>query len=119
MATTPRHEPEVEEAERSLKEMRGALPTPMLEFVFRNGKSRSFGYSFLKEVGFDPGDTITLKFVGGEEIVIEGRGLTRLKQSVRLHRADEIRECPDGELGIEGDDTTQVECITITEGDMR
>lgn len=119
MATTPRHEPEVEEAERTLKEMRGAVPTPMLDVVFRNGKARSFGYAFLKEVEFDPGDTLTLKFVGGEEIIIEGRGLGRLRQSVRLHRADEIRECADGELGIEGEESTQVECITITEGDMR
>ena len=119
MATPPRHEPEVEEAERTLKEMRGAVPTPMLDVLFRNGKARSFGYAFLKEVEFDPGDTLTLKFVGGEEVIIEGRGLGRLRQSVRLHRADEIRECADGELGIEGEDITQVECITITEGDMR
>jgi hypothetical protein len=45
----------VEEAKRSFKEMRGAIPTPMLDVIFRDGKSRSLGYAFLKEVGLDPG----------------------------------------------------------------
>ena len=38
----PRNEPEIEEAERSMKEMCGAVATPMLDVVFRNGKVRSF-----------------------------------------------------------------------------
>jgi len=113
----PRHEPEVEDAERSLKEVRGAVPTPMLDVMFRNGKARSFGYAFLKEVEFDPGDTLTLKFVGGEEIIIEGRGLARLRQSVRLHRADEIRESSESELALQVEGVSQVESIYITEGD--
>jgi hypothetical protein len=119
MATAPRHEPEVEEAERTLKEMRGAVPTPMVDLGFRGGKVRSFSYAYLSEVEFEPGDTLTLKFTSGVTVIIEGRGLGRLRQSVRLHRADEIRECQDSELGIENEDITQVECITITEGDMR
>jgi hypothetical protein len=114
---TPKHEPEVEEAERALKEMRGAVPTPMLDFAFRDGRMRSFSYALLKEVDFVPGDTITLKFIGGEEVIIEGRGLWRHRQSLRLHRADEIRECTEAELMQDGQGVSQVERILITEGD--
>lgn len=118
MATAgPRHEPEVEEAEKSLKEMRGAIPTPMLDVVFRNGKVRSFSYAYLSEVEFEPGDTLTLRFTSGAAVIIEGRNLTRHRQQVRLHRADEIRECSESELGLEGDGIEQVERIYITEGD--
>lgn len=118
MATAgPRHEPEVAEAEQFPKEKRGAIPTPMLDLVFRDGKMRSFGYAYLSEVEFEPGDTLTLKFTSGAAIIAEGRNLGRLRQSVRLHRADEIRECSEGELGIEGEGISQVERIHITEGD--
>jgi hypothetical protein len=118
MATAgPRHEPEVEEAERTLKEIRGAIPTPMLDLVFRSGKVRSFSYAYLSEVEFEPGDTLTLKFTSGAAVIVEGRNLGRLRQSVRLHRVDEIRECSESELGIEGEGISQVERIHITEGD--
>ena len=113
----PRHEPEVEEAERALKEMRGAVPTPMLDLVFRDGKVRSFSYAYLSEVEFEPGDTLTLKFTSGAAVIVEGRNLGRHRQSVRLHRADEIRECSGSELGIEGEGISQVERIQITETD--
>jgi hypothetical protein len=114
---SPRHEPEVQEAERALKEMRGAVPTPMLDVAFRSGKVRSFSYAYLSEVEFEPGDTLTLRFTSGATIIAEGRGLARLRQSVRLHRADEIRECPKDELGLEGEEIMQVANITITEAD--
>lgn len=115
----PRHEPEVEEAERSLKEIRGAVPTPMLDVIFRDGKVRSFSYAYLSEVEFEPGDTLTLKFTTGATILVEGRGLARHRQHVRLHRADEIRECSESELALQGETESQVERIHITEGDMR
>lgn len=118
MATaSPRHEPEVEEAERSLKEVRQAIATPMLDLIFRNGKVRSFSYAYLSEVEFEPGDTLTLKFTTGAEVVVEGRGLARHRQHVRLHRADEIRECPESELTSQEEGISQVERIHITEGD--
>lgn len=113
----PRHEPEVEEA--TLKEARLAIPTPMLDVVFRNGKIRSFNYAYLSEVEFKPGDTLTIKFTTGAEVVVEGRGLTRHRQQVRLHRADEIRECSESELALQGDGVSQVESIHITEGDKQ
>jgi hypothetical protein len=120
MATAgPRHEPEVEEAEASLKEKRQAIPTPMLDLIFRDGKVRSFSYAYLSEVEFEPGDTLTLKFTTGAEVIVEGRGLARHRQHVRLHRADEIRECPEGELVLEEEGISQVERILITEGDKQ
>ena len=112
----PRHEPEVEEATH--KEARLAIPTPMLDVVFRNGNVRSFNYAYLSEVEFKPGDTLTVKFTTGAEILVEGRGLARLRQSVRLHRADEIRESSESEMALQGDGISQVESIYITEGDQ-
>src|ERR1700753_2788730 len=98
MATAgPRHEPEVEEAEKSLKEARLAISTPMLDLVFRDGKVRSFSYAYLAEGEFEAGDTLTLKFSTGAAVIVDGRGLARYRQSVRLHRADEIRECRESE----------------------
>jgi len=113
----PRHEPEVQEA--TLKEARLAIPTPMIDIVFRTGLVRSFNYAYLSEVEFKPGDTLTIKFTTGAEIVVEGRGLTRHRQQVRLHRADEIRECSESELALQGEGVSQVESIYITEGDKQ
>jgi hypothetical protein len=117
MSMGPRHEPEVEDAERSLKETRLAIPTPMLDVVFRDGRIRSFSYAYLAEVEFEPGDTLTLRFTSGAEIIAEGRGLARHRQQVRLHRADEIRECTQSELTSEQEEVSQVETIHITEGE--
>ena len=117
MMASPRHEPEVEEANNALKEARLAIPTPMLDIVFRNGKVRSFSYAYLAEVEFDPGDTLTLKFTGGATVIAEGRGLARYRQSVRLHRLDELREESESELALDRDGISQVEKISIVEGD--
>jgi hypothetical protein len=116
---TPRFEPEVEEAERTLKETRFAMPTPMLDVVFRDGRIRSFGYTYLSEVEFEPGDTLTLKFTSGASVIVEGRGLDRHRLHIRLHRADEIRECTESELTAQGEGVSQVERIFITEGDKQ
>jgi hypothetical protein len=113
----PRHEPEVEEAQHSMKEARLAIPTPMLDVVLRDGKIRSFSYAYLSEVDFEPGDTMTLKFTNGTEIIAEGRGIAYHRQQVRLHRAAEIRECSESELALDIEGVSQVENITIKEGD--
>ena len=114
----PRHEPEVEEAE-SLKESRPHMQAPMFDVVFRSGQIRSFSYAYLSEVEYMPGDTLIIKFTSGAAIIVEGRGLARHRQQVRQHRADEIRECRESELQLQGEGVSQVERITITEGDMR
>jgi hypothetical protein len=116
MKIAPRHEPEAEEDPRTLKESRIAIPTPMLDVVLRSGRIRSFNYAYLAEVEFEPGDTLTLKFTNGAEVVAEGRGLVRHRQQIRLHRADEIRECSESEMAIQEEVVSQVERILITEG---
>ena len=117
MATvTPRHEPEVEEAQ-SLKESRPAMPSPMLDLVFRDGKIRSFSYAYLAEVEFEPGDKLTLKFSNGAVIIVEGRGLGRHRVQVRLHRTEAIQESPENELEHGLEEISQVDRIYITEGD--
>lgn len=113
----PKHEPEVEEAERTLKEIRGSVPTPMLDFAFRSGDLESLAYAYLKRVRFKPGGTLILEFTTGETVVVDGRNLERLRQSVRLHRADEIRESSETELMQDRQEVFQVERIQITEGD--
>ena len=121
MSTKPKHEPETEEteAERSLKAVRTAILVPMLDIVMRSGKVRSFSYAYLSEVEFEPGDTLTLRFTSGAAVIIEGRGLEQHRQQVRLHRADEVRECSESELQAQDKGISQVERIHITEGDMR
>jgi len=116
-AAAPRHEPEVEEAERSLKESRPAMPTPMLDVVFRSGKIRSFSYAYLAEVEFEPGDTLTLKFSNGATVYIEGRGLAKHRVQVRQHRAEAIQESSESELALDAEGVSQVERIHITEGE--
>lgn len=113
----PRLEPEVQEA--SLKETRLAIPTPMLDVIFRDGRVRSFNYAYLSEVDFEPGDTLTIKYTTGVEVTLEGRGLSRHRQQVRLHRADEIRECSETELALLEDGVSQIERIHITEGEKQ
>jgi hypothetical protein len=113
--TAPKHEPEVELA--TYKEARQVVPTPMLDVVFRSGKIRSFSYAYLAEVEYEPGDTLTIKFSNGAAVVVEGRNLKGHRQTVRLHRADEIRECTESELALQHEEISQVERISITEGD--
>jgi hypothetical protein len=113
----PRHEPEVEGAQKSLKESRPAIPTPMLDVIFRDGRVRSFSYAYLAEVEFEPGDKLTLRFSNGAVVVAEGRGLERHRQQVRLHRADEIGESSESELELQEDGISQIESITITQGE--
>jgi len=117
MSTGPRHEPEVDDAARAHKDTRLAIPTPMLDIVRRDGSIRSFSYAHLTEVEFEPGDTLTLRFTNGAEVIAEGRGLSRARQQVRLHRADEIRECAESEMTLQAEGVSQVEKIYITEGE--
>jgi len=117
MSTGPRYEPEVEDAAHAHKDTRIAIPTPMLDIVRRDGSIRSFSYAHLTEVEFEPGDTITLKFTNGAEVIAEGSGLARTRKQVRLHRADEIRECSPSELLLQGEGVSRVEKIYITEAE--
>ena len=118
--TRPRHEPEVEEASDPLtREHRPAIYTPMLDVVLKDGRIRSFNYAYLKEVDFEPGDRMTLRFVDGMEIVAEGSNLRHRRDQIRLHRAPEIRECSESEAALGAGGISQVEAITITEGENK
>lgn len=113
----PRHEQETGEARESLKEARPAIPTPMLDVALRDGRIRSFNYAYLREVDFEPGDTLTLKFSDGTTVTIEGRNLARHRQQIRLHRADEIQEGSESEEALTPEDAPHISRIAITEGE--
>jgi hypothetical protein len=107
-------EPEVQEARDAHKEARIAIPTPMLDVIFQDGRIVSFNYSYLRRVDFNPGDTLTLKFTDGVRVIIEGRNLRRLRQQIRLHRADEILEGSELEEAVKADDEPHIIRIEIT-----
>jgi len=107
-------EPEVQEARDAHKEARIAIPTPMLDVIFQDGRIVSFNYSYLRRVDFNPGDTLTLKFSDGVRVIIEGRNLRRLRQQIRLHRADEILEGSELEETVKADDEPHIIRIEIT-----
>jgi len=107
-------EPEVQEARDAHKEARIAIPTPMLDVIFKNGRIVSFNYSYLRRVEFDPGDTLKLIFTDGVTVIIEGKNLRRLRQQIRLHRSDEILEGSDLEETLKTDDEAHISRIEIT-----
>jgi hypothetical protein len=110
----PMDDPETQEARDAHKEARLAIPTPMLDIIFENGRIVSFNYSYLRRVDFDPGDTLTLIFTDGMRVIIEGRNLRRLRQQIRLHRADEIVEGSELEETLKADDEPHIIRIEIT-----
>jgi len=110
-----RHELETEEARDSIKEARPAIPTPMLDVAFRDGRVRSFNYAYLKEVDFEPGDSLTLKFADDSVIRIEGRNLGRHRQQIRLHRADGICEGTEAEGMVKAEGEPHISRIEITQ----
>jgi hypothetical protein len=107
-------EPEVQEARDAHKEARIAIPTPMLDIIFRDGRIVSFNYSYLRRVDFEPGDTVKLIFTDGMRVIIEGKNLRRLRQQIRLHRADEILEGSDLEETLRAEDEPHISRIEIT-----
>ncbi len=110
----PRHEPETEGTRESLKESRPAIPTPMLDLAFRDGRIQSFNYAYLKEVDFEPGDTLTLTFADERVVRIEGRNLARHRGQIRLHRADEMCEGTEAEGLMRGEGEPYISRIEIS-----
>ena len=97
MSSTPRVEPEVEEAERTLKEMRGAGPIAGCCLSRWEDSELQLHLSFGSCLC--AWDAITLMFSNGTQVLIEGRNLARARQQLRPDRADELRECRESELG--------------------
>ena len=106
-----------DESPESLKQTRLAISTPMLDVIFKDGRIRSFNYSYLREVDFEPGDLIILKFSDKTKVTIDGRNLKRHRQQIRLHRADEIHEGTEGEAALKTEDEEHISRIEITEGE--
>jgi hypothetical protein len=107
-------EPEVQEARDAHKEARIAIPTPMLDIIFKDGRIVSFNYSYLRRVDFEPGDSVKLIFTDGMRVSIEGRNLRRLREQIRLHRADEILEGNEQEEMLKAEDEPHIFRIEIT-----
>ncbi|GAB5405700.1 MAG: hypothetical protein Aurels2KO_39310 [Aureliella sp.] len=75
-----------------VKSRQASLRAEMLDLVFKNGKRRSFAYSHLYEVEFEPSDgIIRLSF---SEHVVEIKGSTMLEgyRRLLLHRIVQITE---------------------------
>jgi hypothetical protein len=102
-----------------IKETRPAIPTPMLDVIFRDGRVASFSYSYLRQVDFEPGDSVRLRFTDATVVAIEGRNLRRIRNQIRLHRADEIQEGSESEGELRKEDELHIARISIaSEGDL-
>jgi hypothetical protein len=100
-------------ASDAVKEARLAIPTPMLDVIFKDGSIASFNYSYLRRVDFKPGDSVFLTFADATVVAIEGRNLRRIRDQIRLHRADEIQEGRESEEELKADNEPHIRCISI------
>jgi hypothetical protein len=103
---------DVSELRDAMKESRPAIPTPMLDVVFKSGAIISFSYAYLTRIDFDPVGKLDLHF-GDDVVVIEGRNLFDMRQKIRLHRADEIAEGLEAEGALKPENSAHVERIQI------
>lgn len=94
------------------KDIRPAVPTPMLDVVLRDGTIESFAYAYLTRVSFDPGGMVVLHF-GEDKVCIEGRNLGEVRQKVRLHKADEIVEGVETEGTLKPEDAAHIDRIRL------
>ena len=101
-----------DEPRDAMKNSRAAIPTPMLDVVFRSGSIVSFSYAYLTRIDFDPRGKLDLHF-GEDVVVIEGRNLRGMQQKLRLHKADEIHEGVEAEGALKPEGAAHVERILI------
>lgn len=107
---------QTENGEReSLKEARPAIFTPMLDVVLKDGRISSFNYAYLRQVDFEPGDTLTLRFADGVKVTLVGRNLGEHRQQIRLHRADKICEGTEAEETLKPQHEPHISAIEISE----
>jgi hypothetical protein len=116
--TPPRHEPEVEDAIRDAHQPGrvGASVSIMLDLKMADGSIESFDYAYLRRATFQEGDKITLRF-GKSRVIIEGRHLHALRDSITERRARFVHEGTDTELGLRAEDESHIDRIAIEEGD--
>lgn len=94
------------------RDIRPALPTPMLDVVLRDGTIESFAYAYLTRVSFEPGGMLVLHF-GEDKVRIEGRNLAEVRQKVRLHKADEIVEGVETEGTLKPESAAHIDRIRL------
>jgi hypothetical protein len=114
----PRHEPEVEDAIRDTHQPGrvGTSVSIMLDLKMANGDIESFDYAYLARATFQMGDKITLRF-GKSRVIIEGRHLHALRDSITERRARFVHEGTDTELGLKPEDEPHIDRIYIEEGE--
>lgn len=100
------------EPREASKDIRPAVPTPMLDVVLRDGNIESFAYAYLTRVSFDPSGTLVLHF-GEHKVFIEGRNLWDIRQKVRLHKADEISEGVEAEGTLKPENAAHIDRIRL------
>lgn len=114
--STPRHEPETEEARESYQQARAnSREAVMLDVKLGDGTVESFPYSWLTRVSYLPGDTLVLRF-GSDVVTVEGRNLTRLRETITEHRARFVQEGTETEQGLKPEDAAHISRIAIAEG---
>ena len=84
----------------------------MLDVRFATGDVESFNYAYLTRISYKPGDSLRLQF-GGYVIQVEGKRLSRLRDSVSEHRARYIQEGTDAEEGLKPEDAAHIDSILI------
>jgi hypothetical protein len=105
---------EEEQVREAVKDARPAIPTPMLDVVFRSGAIVSFSYAYLTRIDFDPSGKLALCF-GDDVVVIEGRNLFTMRDKLRMHKASEIQEGDDAEDELKPESAAHVERIRIVD----
>jgi hypothetical protein len=86
----------------------------MLDVRFATGDIESFNYAYLTRISYKPGDWLRLQF-GGSVVKVEGKRLSRLRDSVSEHRARYIQEGTDAEEGLKPEDAAHIDSIVIEE----
>ena len=81
----------------SYKLIRGDNTPTMIEFQFKTGFSKAFGYPYLATLDFNPSESIALGFTAGL-VVIKGRNLQPLFKHLLQHKVTLIQEMPDDDF---------------------
>jgi hypothetical protein len=113
----PRYEPEVEEARESYQSARAnSRESVMLDVYLADGSVESFPYYLLRRVRYVPEDTLVLRF-DRDEVHIEGRNLSRLRDTLTEHRARFVQEGTESEEGLKPEEAAHISRIVIVEGE--
>jgi len=114
----PRREPDAEEAKDAYENAHAvSREALMLEIRLANGEMVSFPYSALRKARYLPQGVIELRFFDGDRVIVEGKNLLRLHDSITQHRQRFIQEGTDIERGLKDDDAVHIDRILIMEAE--